>query len=57
MAVRTTGGRKGKGCGRPPASISSVSGDLILWAYRLLHGTLYGGNRRRMLGLELSAGS
>ncbi len=41
----------------PAVAIPSVPGDLVLWDYRLLHGTLYGGNRRRMLALEFSSES
>lgn len=41
----------------PAVVLPSSPGDLLLWDYRVMHGTAYGGNQRRMLALEFSAGS
>lgn len=38
----------------PAMVLPSTPGDLLLWDYRLLHATAYGGNQRRMLALEFS---
>lgn len=38
----------------PATVLASEPGDLILWDYRLLHATAYGGNQRRMLAFEFS---
>lgn len=36
----------------PATILSSTPGDLMMWDYRILHATSYGGNQRRMLALE-----
>jgi ectoine hydroxylase-related dioxygenase (phytanoyl-CoA dioxygenase family) len=36
----------------PATVLASTPGDLMLWNYRILHATAYGGNQRRMLALE-----
>ncbi len=36
----------------PAKVLPSMPGDLLLWDYRILHATRYGGNQRRMLALE-----
>ncbi len=38
----------------PATILCSEPGDLLLWDYRVLHATSYGGNQRRMLALEFS---
>ncbi|WP_235898524.1 phytanoyl-CoA dioxygenase family protein [Parahaliea maris] len=38
----------------PSTVLPSEPGDLLLWNYRLIHATQYGGNQRRMLALEFS---
>jgi ectoine hydroxylase-related dioxygenase (phytanoyl-CoA dioxygenase family) len=38
----------------PATVLPSSPGDLILWDYRLLHATAYGGNQRKMLAFEFS---
>jgi len=38
----------------PAAILPSTPGDLLLWDYRLMHATAYGGNQRRMLALEFA---
>ncbi|PLW84584.1 hypothetical protein C0029_18380 [Halioglobus japonicus] len=38
----------------PATVLASQPGDLLLWNYRLMHATSYGGNQRRMLALEFS---
>lgn len=38
----------------PATVLECQPGDLLLWNYRLLHATSYGGNQRRMLALEFS---
>ncbi|MEM9254943.1 MAG: phytanoyl-CoA dioxygenase family protein [Pseudomonadota bacterium] len=38
----------------PATVLPSNPGDLVLWDYRILHATSYGGNQRRMLALEFS---
>jgi Phytanoyl-CoA dioxygenase (PhyH) len=38
----------------PAAILPSMPGDLLLWDYRLMHATAYGGNQRRMLALEFA---
>jgi hypothetical protein len=40
----------------PAVVLPSSPGDLLLWDYRVMHGTAYGGNQRRMLALEFSEG-
>ncbi len=38
----------------PATVLSSVPGDLLLWDYRVMHATAYGGNQRRMVAYEFS---
>ncbi|QFU74776.1 hypothetical protein EY643_03420 [Halioglobus maricola] len=38
----------------PATVLACEPGDLLLWNYRLMHATSYGGNARRMLALEFS---
>jgi|AntAceMinimDraft_11_1070367.scaffolds.fasta_scaffold21466_1 hypothetical protein len=36
----------------PATVLASTPGDLVLWDYRILHATAYGGNQRRMFAME-----
>lgn len=36
----------------PAYTITSTPGDLVLWNYRLVHGSFYGADRRRLLSLN-----
>lgn len=38
----------------PATVLASTPGDLMMWDYRILHATSYGGNERRMFALEFS---
>ena len=38
----------------PGTVLANSPGDLMLWDYRLMHATAYGGNQRRMLAFEFS---
>jgi ectoine hydroxylase-related dioxygenase (phytanoyl-CoA dioxygenase family) len=38
----------------PATVLPNSPGDLMLWDYRIMHATSYGGNQRRMLAFEFS---